>query len=47
MEDHFARGVRRVTEALAGLEVEPLMIAEVSHFQNVNTPEDWARYAAK
>ena len=47
MEDHFARGVRRVTEALAGLEAEPLVIAEVSHFQNVNTPEDWARYAAK
>jgi molybdopterin-guanine dinucleotide biosynthesis protein A len=47
MGDHFARGVRRVTEALAGLEVEPLVVAEVSHFQNVNTPEDWARYAAK
>src|ERR1039457_2685705 len=47
MEEHFARGVRRVTEALAGLEAEPLVIAEVSHFQNVNTPEDWARYAAK
>ena len=47
MSHHFARGVRRVTEALAGLEVEPLVVAEVSHFQNVNTPEDWARYAAK
>jgi molybdopterin-guanine dinucleotide biosynthesis protein A len=47
MEDHFARGVRRVTDALAGLDVEPLVVAEVSHFQNVNTPEDWARYAAK
>jgi ATP-binding protein involved in chromosome partitioning len=45
--NHFARGVRRVTEALAGLEAEPLIVAEVSHFQNVNTPEDWARYAAK
>ena len=42
-----ARGVRRVTEALAGLEVEPLAVAELLHFQNVNTPEDWARYAAK
>jgi molybdopterin-guanine dinucleotide biosynthesis protein A len=47
MSHHFARGVRRVTEALAGLEVEPLVVTEVSHFQNVNTPEDWARYAAK
>jgi molybdopterin-guanine dinucleotide biosynthesis protein A len=47
MSHHFARGVRRVTEALAGLEVELLVVAEVSHFQNVNTPEDWSRYAAK
>jgi molybdopterin-guanine dinucleotide biosynthesis protein A len=47
MSHHFARGVRRVTEALAGLEVEPLVVAEVLHFQNVNTPEDWSRYAAK
>ena len=47
MSHHFARGVRRVTEALAGLEVEPLAVAELLHFQNVNTPEDWARYAAK
>jgi molybdopterin-guanine dinucleotide biosynthesis protein A len=47
MEDHFARGVRRVTEALANLEVEPWVVAEVLHFQNVNTPEDWARYAAE
>ena len=47
MENHFARGVRRVTEALAGLEVERWVVAEVLHFQNVNTPEDWARYAAK
>jgi molybdopterin-guanine dinucleotide biosynthesis protein A len=45
--DHFGRGVRRVTQALAGLDVEPLVVAELSHFQNVNTPEDWARYAAK
>jgi molybdopterin-guanine dinucleotide biosynthesis protein A len=47
MAGHFERGVRRVTEALAGLEVEPLVVAEVLHFQNVNTPEDWTRYAAK
>jgi molybdopterin-guanine dinucleotide biosynthesis protein A len=47
MEAHFARGVRRVTDAFAGLEVEPLVVAEVLYFQNVNTPEDWARYVAK
>ena len=47
MEDHFGRGVRQVTAALAGLAVEWLAVAELSHFQNVNTPEDWAAYAAK
>ena len=47
LEDHFARGVRRVTQAFAGLDVEPLIVAELSHFQNVNTPEDWVPYAAK
>ena len=46
MKAHFARGVRKVTAALAGLEVEPLVVAELSFFQNVNTPEDWAAYAA-
>lgn len=47
LENHFARGVRQVTAALAGLEVEPLLVAELSLFQNVNTPEDWAAYAPK
>jgi molybdenum cofactor guanylyltransferase len=47
MEDHFNRGVRKVTAALAGLAVELLAVSELSLFQNVNTPEDWAPYAAK
>ena len=47
MEAHFAAGVRKVTTALAGVAVEPLRVAELSIFQNVNTPEDWAAYAAK
>ena len=47
MEAHFSRGVRKVTAALDGLAVEPLLVAELSIFQNVNTPEDWAAYAAK
>jgi molybdenum cofactor guanylyltransferase len=47
MQDHFNRGVRKVTAALAGLAVERLTVAELSLFQNVNTPEDWAPYAAK
>ena len=47
MEAHFAPGVRKVTAALAGVAVEPLGVTELSIFQNVNTPEDWAAYAAK
>jgi len=47
IERHFAAGVRKVTSALEGVPVEPLRVAESSFFQNVNTPEDWAAYAAK
>jgi molybdopterin-guanine dinucleotide biosynthesis protein A len=47
LEDHFARGERRVTAALEGLAVERFLVAELSLFQNVNTPQDWAPYAAK
>jgi molybdopterin-guanine dinucleotide biosynthesis protein A len=47
LDDHFGRGVRRVTEALSGLEVEPFFVAELTPFQNVNTPQDWDAYAAK
>jgi molybdopterin-guanine dinucleotide biosynthesis protein A len=47
LEDHFTRGVRKVTAALEGIVVERLDVAELSLFQNVNTPEDWAPYAAK
>ena len=47
MEAHFAAGIRKVTAALAGVAVEPLRVPELSIFQNVNTPEDWAAYAAK
>ena len=47
MEAHFAAGIRKVTAALAGLAVEPVRVAELSIFQNVNTPEDWAAYGAK
>jgi molybdopterin-guanine dinucleotide biosynthesis protein A len=47
LEEHFSRGVRKVTAALEGLLVERLSVAELSVFQNVNTPEDWAAYAPK
>ena len=44
MEEHFSRGIRKVTAALDGLAVERLFVVEGSIFQNVNTPEDWAVY---
>ena len=44
IETHFFEGVRRVEAALEALSVEPLEIAELTCFQNVNTPEDWAAY---
>jgi molybdopterin-guanine dinucleotide biosynthesis protein A len=47
MEDHFGGGARRVRDAFGGLAVELVKVAKHSYFQNVNTPEDWARYAAK
>jgi molybdenum cofactor guanylyltransferase len=47
LEEHFRRGERKVTAAFAGVPVERLAVAELSYFQNVNTPEDWAQYAAK
>jgi molybdenum cofactor guanylyltransferase len=42
----FQAGIRKVTLALEGLTVHHLEIPETLPFQNVNTPEDWARYAA-
>jgi molybdopterin-guanine dinucleotide biosynthesis protein A len=45
MELHFARGVRKVTAALAGVPTVCLSVPELAPFQNVNTPEDWAGYA--
>jgi molybdopterin-guanine dinucleotide biosynthesis protein A len=43
----FERGVRKVTEALEGLDAAVYPVEEVAQFQNVNTPEDWAGYAAE
>lgn len=47
LEREFARGVRKVTEAVAALDAAAWEVSEVAHFQNVNTPEDWAGYAAE
>jgi molybdopterin-guanine dinucleotide biosynthesis protein A len=44
---NFARGIRKVTAALEGLRMESFAVAEVSRFQNINTPEDWAAYDAR
>lgn len=42
----FDAGIRKVTAAFDGLAVATHPVAEVACFQNLNTPEDWARYAA-
>jgi molybdopterin-guanine dinucleotide biosynthesis protein A len=47
VERHFTQGVRKVTAALEGVAVVRLDVAEALSFQNVNTPEDWAVYAAE
>ena len=38
------RGVRKVTDGLAGLRIATLSVAESGWFRNVNTPEEWAQY---
>jgi molybdopterin-guanine dinucleotide biosynthesis protein A len=40
------RGVRKVTGVLGDIAIHSLLIEEVSYFQNVNTPEEWAGYGA-
>ena len=42
----FDAGVRKVTAAFAGLRTFQLAVPDLKPFQNVNTPEDWAVYAA-
>ncbi len=37
-------GVRKVTEALASLDVTTLAVSDAGCFENLNTPEDWACY---
>jgi molybdopterin-guanine dinucleotide biosynthesis protein A len=45
-EDAFAAGVRKITAALENLRTIRMHVAEVSFFQNVNTPEEWAQHDA-
>jgi molybdopterin-guanine dinucleotide biosynthesis protein A len=43
----FVRGTRKVMAALENVRIVQYPVAEVAQFQNVNTPEDWAGYAAE
>jgi molybdenum cofactor guanylyltransferase len=39
-------GVRKVADALTGLRVQTWPVADSVWFENLNTPEEWADYAA-
>jgi molybdopterin-guanine dinucleotide biosynthesis protein A len=41
----LARNIRKVTDALAGLDVKPWNVPESVWFQNVNTPAEWTPYS--
>jgi molybdopterin-guanine dinucleotide biosynthesis protein A len=47
LERALGRGERSVRAALEGLHTAVVWVPEVTPFQNVNTPEEWAAYAAK
>jgi molybdopterin-guanine dinucleotide biosynthesis protein A len=47
LEAALARGVRKVTDALTGIPIYTWFVPQLVHFTNVNTPEDWARYARR
>ncbi|MGA2131090.1 MAG: molybdenum cofactor guanylyltransferase [Bryobacteraceae bacterium] len=44
LEQALASGVRKVTAALAGLDLHIRQMENPSCFENLNTPEDWACY---
>jgi molybdopterin-guanine dinucleotide biosynthesis protein A len=43
----FDRGIRKITAALEGVRTVDARVEHVNAFQNVNTPADWADYAAE
>ena len=43
----FGLGKRKVSDAIRGLAANEYVVAEVTHFENVNTPEEWNRHAAE
>jgi len=42
----FACGVRKITDAFVKLKCVVWTVSDLKPFQNVNTPQDWADYAA-
>jgi len=42
----FDAGIRKVTAALAGVRTRDVPVLDLKPLQNVNTPQDWAGYAA-
>ncbi len=44
LEEAFRRGARRAAGALDAIGAESFDCSELSCFQNVNTPEEWARH---
>jgi molybdopterin-guanine dinucleotide biosynthesis protein A len=47
LEQAMAAGVRGVTAALRDLPVCRWIVPQIAHFENVNTPEDWAAHAPR
>jgi molybdopterin-guanine dinucleotide biosynthesis protein A len=47
IEAAFQAGERKVMRAFGSVRIVVWPVREVSHFQNVNTPEDWAAYGAE
>ena len=46
LEAAFDRGVRKVAAALEEVDAAVLSVLEVTPFQNVNTPEEWAAHVS-
>jgi molybdopterin-guanine dinucleotide biosynthesis protein A len=45
LQSTFDSGVRKIAEAVKHLRLETVEIPELRALDNVNTPEDWARYS--
>jgi molybdopterin-guanine dinucleotide biosynthesis protein A len=43
----FDQGVRKITVGLEGARTAAAQVEDINAFQNVNTPADWAAYAAE